>query len=167
MLLIWFQLLFLHERAGASIRGFEWASDYLPFWGMGRKTLWMFLCHLYEVVECNWSGDSSLIHVLWTKMWLMGMIVLPVEWFAESSYENLIVMTSWKCRLNWNQPKPSQPSRTFNGLEYFQSSPLREWGLSGDHMFISITILLIFPSPTICHSKWGWLHTSSPISPSS
>lgn len=139
MLLIWFQLLFLHERARPSIRGFEQASDYLPFWGVARKKFMDDLFHLYEVVECDWARNSSWIHVVWIKMWLIGMIVFPMEWFAESSYKILIVMTSWKCKLNWKQPEPSQPSRTFNHLEIFQSSPLREWGLSRDHAFILIT----------------------------
>ena len=87
--------------------------------GWPGKTLWMLPFHLGEVVVCNGARNSSWIHVLWTKMWLIGMIVFLMEWFVEPSYKIIIVMTSWKCKLNWKQPEPGQPSRTFNHLEMF------------------------------------------------
>lgn len=86
--------------------------------GWPRKTLRMSLFHLYEAIECHWAWNSSLIHISWTKMWLIRIILLSVEWFAESSfYKNVIVMTSLKCKLNCKEA--SRPSRTFNHLVVF------------------------------------------------
>lgn len=88
--------------------------------GWPGKTSWMFLFHLYEVIGCHWARNSSLIHVLWTKMWLIRVIPLPMEWFAESSfYKNLIVLTSLKCKLNHKQPEPSQLCRTLTIWKLF------------------------------------------------
>lgn len=102
--------------------------------------IWASQFHQCEAVECHWAWNSSLIHISWTKMWLIRIILLPMEWFAESSfYKNVIVMTSLECKLNCKEA--SRPSRTFNHLVIFLviCFQRRRETLIKNHAFILLT----------------------------